>query len=202
MQRKRAPTFSGPEGDAIRKWVEKQTKGYFLDQLVDWFHVAFLHRVVDKSTMCRWVKYQGLTRKKGTVKPLQQSQHRIDQFWNLLQANGVRAHHCAWMDEMGFLSGQDMRCVYGYSAQGKKFRVTEKLGKGRRYDMLTCMLGQVLRGGSAGLQADMSCLWISLGFWQGLVALRPSVWLWSLQRRRCRSDFVVLDPRNCQKQHV
>jgi len=46
VQRKRAPTFSGPEGDAIREWVEKQTKGYFLDQLLEWFRVAFPHRVV------------------------------------------------------------------------------------------------------------------------------------------------------------
>ena len=144
VQRKRAPTFSGPEGDAIRKWVERQTKGYFLDQLLEWFNVAFPHRVVGKSTMCRWIKYQGLTRKKGTVKPLQQSQHRIDQFWNLLQAKGVRVQDCAWMDEMGFLSGQAMRCVYGYSAQGKKFRASEKLGKGRRYDVLACMSQQGL----------------------------------------------------------
>lgn len=48
---------------------------------------------------------------------------------------------------------------------------------------------------SAGLQAGMLCLWIYLGFMQGLVDLRPRVWLWSLQRRQRHSDFV-LDPQS------
>ena len=35
-----------------------------------------------------------------------------------------------------------------------------------------------------------------MGFLQGLVALRPRVWLWWLQRRQRHSDFLVLDPQN------
>ena len=49
---------------------------------------------------------------------------------------------------------------------------------------------------SAGFQAGMLCLWIYLGFLQGLVALRHRVWLWWLQRRQRHSDFLVLDPQN------
>ena len=56
-----------------------------------------------------------------------------------MQALNVRARDIVWADEMGIRVDRDIQLIFGYNVQGKQFRVTEKLGKGKRFDVLASM---------------------------------------------------------------
>jgi hypothetical protein len=60
------------------------------------------------STFSRWLKYLGLNRKKESVIPAQQCQHKIDVFWNRMSSDDILPDEIVWMDEMGF-DGRDSR---------------------------------------------------------------------------------------------
>ena len=139
VQRTRMPTLTPAQAEAITAFVDSQKRGYRLEKLVRFLHFCFPDRIFATSTVFNWLKYMGLTRKKGTVTPAQQCPHQIDQFWNLMQALNVRARDIVWADEMGIRVDRDIQLIFGYSVQGKKFRVTEKLGKGKRFDVLASM---------------------------------------------------------------
>jgi len=62
----RVPTFTYVQGAAIMEWVNCQSDGYSLQDVISWFHFTFPHRVVGSNTMCRWLQYMGFTRKKRT----------------------------------------------------------------------------------------------------------------------------------------
>jgi len=139
VQKRRMPTLIPAQAEAITAFVDGQKRGYRIETLVQFLHFCFPDHIFAPSTVCNWLKYMGLTRKKGAVTPAQQCPHRIDQFWNLMQALKVRARDIVWADEMGIRVDRDIQLIFGYSVQGKTFRVTEKLGKGKRYDVLASM---------------------------------------------------------------
>jgi hypothetical protein len=90
------------------------------------------------STFSRWLKYLGLNRKKESVIPAQQCQHKIDVFWNGMSSDDILPDEIVWMDEMGF-DGRDFLCCYGWSERGKRFETCKRLGRGRRYEALVAM---------------------------------------------------------------
>ena len=66
QQQERIPTFTYVQGAAIMEWVNCQSDGYSLQDVISWFHFTFPQRVLAGCTMGRWLKYMGFTRKKRT----------------------------------------------------------------------------------------------------------------------------------------
>ena len=115
QRRARQPTMTPVQAEAIREWVELQNDGWQLVELQDYFSFRFQpQRVPSVATFSRWLAHLGLTRKKESVTPAQQSQHEIDSFWNRMRSDGIVPEEIVWMDEMGF-DGRDFLCCYGWS---------------------------------------------------------------------------------------
>jgi hypothetical protein len=96
---------------------------------------------VDTSTICRWLKRLGLTRKKGSRTALQQDPEKIAAFWERCQRVGLDPHLAVWFDECGF-DFRDFRLHYGYSPRGERFYTEERLGRAKRITALASMSAQ------------------------------------------------------------
>ena len=108
-QRARQPGLTAEQAESIQEWVSLQNDGCQLAELQDYFTFRFQpDRIPDVSTFSRWLKYLGLNRKKESVIPAQQCQHKIDVFWNRMSSDDILPDEIVWMDEMGF-DGRDSR---------------------------------------------------------------------------------------------
>ena len=67
---------------------------------------------VDTSTICRWLKRLGLTRKKGSRTALQQDPEKFAAFLERCQRCGLDPYCTVWFDESGF-DFRDFRLHYG-----------------------------------------------------------------------------------------
>lgn len=74
--RKRKPTYSGPEAEAIRQWVKTQANVFSVEDLIKFFLTTFPGHTVTKQTMNRWLQSLDLSRGVGMQESLHQSKVR------------------------------------------------------------------------------------------------------------------------------
>ena len=129
----------------IRAWCrdpdgrrsDKRRRGTRLSRLRSFLQMhPQVNRSVPRSTLCRWLKRLGLTRKKGTRVALQQDPVQVSLFWMKLQLLHVDTDDCVWFDESG-VDTRDWQMHYGYSYKGTRFYTCERVGRGERINCLT-----------------------------------------------------------------
>ena len=62
VPRKRTPTYSSREAEAIQHWVRTQTKIFSVNDLFEFFRTTFPDSTVTKRTMYNWLQSLGLSR--------------------------------------------------------------------------------------------------------------------------------------------
>ena len=87
----------------IRAWCRQpdgQKRGTRLRRLQKFLSMhPHVNRVVPVSTLCRWLKRMGLTRKKGTRVALQQDPEKVSAFWTRCQLLRVDPDLTVWFDD-------------------------------------------------------------------------------------------------------
>lgn len=110
----RRHTLSADEIRALRVWCKRpggRARGTSLSRAQAWFDMRW-NRAVDTSTICRWLKRLGLTRKKGSRTALQQDPEKFAAFLERCQRCGLDPYCTVWFDESGF-DFRDFRLHYG-----------------------------------------------------------------------------------------